>query len=196
MRAVGLTMPLVSAVEDRLTLLRRLGPLNAKLSQVVTGVHDWFGLKTPGDPSRAAELKKVCVAATPSIGPQSTWADLVTVNLIVRLIELIDSRQACLGFAAYFANPAQRPSAEIRAAAAHIGPKQMHTDPGIALLSALAAAIAMGICAFFWIATAWPEGAYAVASTAVTCTLFASLDDATPIQRSFNTLLALCILLV
>jgi uncharacterized membrane protein YccC len=72
----------------------------------------------------------------------------------------------------------------------------MHTDPGIALLSALAAAIAMGICAFFWIATSWPEGAYAVAFAAVTCTLFASLDDATPIQRSATTLLALCIPIV
>src|SRR6516225_236684 len=189
-------LPLVAGVEDRLTLLRRLGPLNAKLSDALAGVHDWFGLKTPGDPSRAAELKKACVAATPAVGPQSSWADLVTVNLTARLIELIDSWQACLGFAAYFADPAQPPSAEIRAAATHIGPKHMHTDPGMALLSALAAAIAMGVCAFFWIATEWPEGAYAVASTAVTCTLFASLDDATPIQRSFVTLLALCLLLV
>jgi uncharacterized membrane protein YccC len=195
-RKIVALLPLVAGVEDRLTLLRRLGPLDAKLSQTLGDVHDWFGLKAPGDSRRAAELKKICVAATPSIGPQSSWTDLVTVNLIVRLIELIDSWQACLGFAAYFANPAQRPSAEIRAAAAHIGPKQMHTDPGIALLSALAAAIAMGICAFFWIATAWPEGAGAVAFTAVTCTLFASLDDPTPIQRSFNTVLALCILLV
>src|SRR5499427_4123284 len=195
-RKIVALLPLVSAVEDRLTLLRRLGPLDAKLSQALAGVHDWFGLKTPGDLRRAAELKEACVAATPAIGPQSSWADLVTVNLIVRLTELIDSWQACLGFAAYFADPAQPPSADIRAAAAQIGPKQMHTDPGIALLSALSAALAMGLCAFFWIATEWPEGAYAVASTAVTCTLFASLDDATPIQRSFVTLLALCLLLV
>jgi uncharacterized membrane protein YccC len=195
-RKIVALLPLASAVEDRLTLLRRLGPLNAKLSEALAGVHDWFGLKAPGEPRRVAELKEAIVAATPAVGPQSSWTDLVTVNLTARLIELIDSWQACLGFAAYFANPAQRPSAEIRAAAAQLGPKQMHTDPGIALLSALAAAIAMGVCAFFWIATAWPEGAGAVAFTAVTCTLFASLDDATPIQRSFNMLLALCILLV
>src|SRR5262249_44889135 len=93
--------------------------------------------------------------------------------------------QACLGFAAYFADPAQPPSADIRAAAAQIGPKQMHTDPGIALLSALSAALAMGLCAFFWIATAWPEGAAAVAFAAVTCTLFASLDDPIPVQGIF-----------
>src|SRR5215472_12927438 len=167
------------------------GPLNVKLSQALAGVHDWFGLKAPGDLRRAAELKEACVAATPAAGPQSSWADLVTVNLIVRLTELIDSWQACLGFAAYFADPAQPPSADIRAAAAQIGPKQMHTDPGIALLSALSAALAMGLCAFFWIATAWPEGAAAVAFAAVTCTLFASLDDPTPVQRIITWLLAL-----
>ena len=64
---------------------------------------------------------------------------------------------------------------------------------GIAILSGLAAAIAMGLCAFFWIATAWPEGASAVSFAAVACALFASLDDPTPIQRNFITMLALCI---
>jgi uncharacterized membrane protein YccC len=68
----------------------------------------------------------------------------------------------------------------------------MHTDPGIALLSALAAAIAMGVCAFFWIATARPEGAGAVAFAAVACTLFAALDDPTPTQRAITIILALC----
>jgi uncharacterized membrane protein YccC len=195
-RKIVALLPLVSAIEDRLTVLRRLGPLDEKLSQALAGVYDWLDLKDAGDPDRAAKLKEVCVAATPAVGPQSSWADLVTVNVTVRLVELIESWQACLGFAAYMADPKQTPSADIRAAAAQVGPKPMHTDPGIALLSALAAAIAMGICAFFWIATAWPEGAGAVAFAAVTCTLFASLDDPTPTQRTIITLLALCIPIV
>ena len=195
-RKIVALLPLLSAVEDRLTVLRRLGPLDTKLSQAVAGVHDWLGLKPPGDRRRAAELKEACVAATPAVGPQSSWADLVTVNLTVRLIELIESWQACLDFADYLADPTQTPSADIRAAAAHIGPKSMHTDPGIALLSALAAAVAMGLCAFLWIATAWPEGGVAVAFTAVACTLFASLDDPTPTIRDFVVLLAVCIPIV
>ena len=120
----------------------------------------------------------------------------MTVNVTVRLIELIESWQTCLDFADYLAAPARAPSADVRAAAAQLGPKSMHTDPGIALLSALAAAIAMGVCAFFWIATAWPEGAGAVAFAAVACTLFASLDDPTPTQRAIITLLALGIPIV
>jgi len=189
-------LPLLSAVEDRLTVLRRIGPLDTKLSQAVASVRDWLGLKPPGDRVRAAELKEACVAATPAVAPQSSWADLVTVNLTVRLIELVESWQGCLDFAAYLADSTQKPNADIRAAAVHIGPKSMHTDAGIALLSALAAAVAMGLCAFLWIATAWPEGGLAVAFTAVSCTLFASLDDPTPTIRNFIVLLAVCIPIV
>ena len=194
-RKIVALLPLVSAIEDRLTLLRRIGPLDAKLTRALAGVSDWLKPKA-GDRLRAAELKEACVAATPTVGSQPSWADLVTVNLTVRLIELIDSWQACLSFAAYLADPRQTPSADIRAAAAQIGPKPMHTDPGIALLSALAAAVAMGICAFFWIATAWPEGAGAIAFAAVACTLFASLDDPTPTIRNITFILALCLPIV
>jgi uncharacterized membrane protein YccC len=195
-RKVVTLLPLVSSIEDRLTLLRRIGPLDAKLSQALAGIYEWLKLQAPGDRRRAAELKEACVAATPAIGPQSSWSDLVQVNVTARLIELVDSWQASLDFAAYLADPAQKPSSDLRAAATQIGPKPMHTDPGIALLSAFAAIVAMGICAFFWIATAWPEGAGAIAFAAVSCTLFASLDDPTPVIRNIALLLALCIPIV
>ena len=195
-RKIVALLPLVTAIEDRLTVLRRLGPLDPRLSQALGDLYDWLDVKNSGDQGRAAELEEACLAATPAVGPQSSWADLVTVNLTVRLIELIESWQACLGFAAYLADPTQMPRADIRTAAAQVGPKPMHTDPGIALLSALAAAVAMGLCAYFWIATAWPEGAGAVAFAAVACTLFASLDDPTPTIRNITMLLALCIPIV
>ena len=195
-RKIVALLPLVSSIEDRLTLLRRNGPLDAKLAWAVEGVYDWVNTKAPSDQRSPAELKEACVAATPAVGPQSSWADLVTVNICVRLIELIDSWQANLGFVAYLADPDHTPSAEIRAAAAEIGPKPMHTDPGIALLTGLAAGVAMAICAFFWIATAWPEGASAIAFAAVASTLFAALDDPTPTIRNITLLLALCIPLV
>src|SRR5262245_42746976 len=195
-RRIVALLPLVCAIEDRLAVLRGIGRPDVKLSRLVTDVYDWLQFKTPGDGRRAAELRAACAAAVPPVGPQSRWADLVTVNMRVRLIELIDSWQGCLDFAAYLSDPAKVPSAEIRAAAAQIGPKAMHTDPGVALLSALAAAVAMSICAFFWIATSWPEGASAIAFAAVASTLFASLDDPTPTIRNIVTLLALCIPLV
>jgi uncharacterized membrane protein YccC len=195
-RKIVALLPLVSALEDRLTLLRRNGPLDAKLEWAVKGVYEWVNAKEPADERRLAELKQACVAATPDVGSQSSWAELVTVNICVRLVELIDAWQANLGFADYLADPTHTPSADIRAAAAEIGPKPMHTDPGVALLSGLSAAVAMSICAFFWIATAWPEGAGATAFAAVACTLFAAQDDPTPTIRNISLLLAVCIPIV
>src|SRR6202140_2283475 len=192
-RQIVALLPLVSAIEDRLTLLRRSGALDVKLSEAVSGICDWLQLQAPGDRRRAAELKEACAAAAPAVGPQSSWDDLIKINVTVRLIELVDAWQGCLELAAYLSDPAQTPSDDIRAAATQIGPKPMHTDPGIALLSALAAIVAMGICAFFWIATAWPEGAGAIAFAAVSCTLFASLDDPTPAIRAITVILTLCI---
>src|SRR5262249_25590029 len=96
----------------------------------------------------------------------------------------------------YLADPDHTPSADIRAAAAEIGPKPMHTDPGIALLTGLAAGRATAISAFFWIATAWPAGAGAIAFAAVARSLFASPGDPTPSIRNITLLLALCIPIV
>src|SRR5215471_9204401 len=77
-RKIVALLPLVSAIEDRLTLLRRMGPLDARLKRAVEGVYDWVNAKAPGDQS-PAELREACVAATPTVGPQSSWADLLTV---------------------------------------------------------------------------------------------------------------------
>jgi uncharacterized membrane protein YccC len=194
-RKIVALLPLVSSIEDRLAVLRRSGPLDAKLARLLDDVSDWVKAETLDD-QRATELREACLAVTPSVGPQSSWADLVTVNICVRLLELIDSWRAKLALADYLADPSRPPSADIRAAAAELGPKPMHTDPGIALLSALAAAVAMGLCAFFWIATAWPEGAGAIAFAAVASTLFASLDDPTPTIRNITLILTLCIPIV
>ncbi|HUC49261.1 MAG TPA: FUSC family protein [Xanthobacteraceae bacterium] len=191
-KVVGL-LPLLSAIEDRLTVLRGLGPLPDSLARVVAAVHDWVLDKSANDPERAQSLRQAALAATPAITGQSPWRDLVAANLTARLAELIESWQAKLDLAVYLADPSRKPSAEIRALGAQLGEKPLHTDWGIALLSALAATVAMGICAFFWIVTAWPEGASAIAIAAVSCTLFASLDDPTTVLKPFAAIIGLCI---
>jgi uncharacterized membrane protein YccC len=192
-RKIVALLPLVSAIEDRLVVLRGIGPLPENLARVLSDVHGWVEDQAANDPQRAQELRQAALAATPALTAQSSWADLVTANLTSRLAELIESWQASLDLAAYLADPSRTPSAAIKAAAAQLGEKPMHTDAGLALLSALAATAAMGICTFFWIVTAWPEGANAVAITAVACTLFAALDDPTVTLRPFAIVLALCI---
>ena len=89
-RRIVALLPLLSAVEDRLIVLRRIGPLAENLARALAGVRDWVQTKAAGDPQRADELRQACVTATPEIGPHSSWTDLVTVNLTARLIELIE----------------------------------------------------------------------------------------------------------
>jgi hypothetical protein len=47
-RKIVALLPLASAIEDRLTVLRRIGPLDTKLSQVPAGVYDWLQVQAPG----------------------------------------------------------------------------------------------------------------------------------------------------
>lgn len=195
-RKIVTLLPLLTAIEDRLNVLRGMGPLPENLARVIAAVHDWVQDKSANDPARAQSLRQAALAATPSITEQSSWGDLVAANVTERLAELIDSWQAKLDLADYLADPSRRPSAEVRALGAKLGEKPLHTDWGIALLSALAAAVAMGLVTFFWIATAWPEGANAVAIAAVSCTLFASLDDPTVVLKPFATMIALAIPIV
>jgi uncharacterized membrane protein YccC len=60
-----------------------------------------------------------------------------------------------------------------------------HRDHVMALYSALATILAMGLISAFWIATAWPEGAGAASLAAVACAFFASQDDPAPSMIGF-----------
>jgi len=116
-RKIVALLPLLTAIEDRLTVLRGLGPLPDGLARIVAAVHDWVLDKSASDPERAQSLRTAALAATPAITEQSHWADLVAANVTERLAELIDSWQASLDLAAYLADPTRRPSAAVEAPA-------------------------------------------------------------------------------
>ena len=55
----------------------------------------------------------------------------------------------------------------------------------MALLSALAAFLSIGLVCAFWIATAWPDGAIAALMAAIIGSFFATLDDPVPQMLAF-----------
>jgi uncharacterized membrane protein YccC len=55
----------------------------------------------------------------------------------------------------------------------------------MALLSALAAVIAICLCGAFWIVTGWPMGSAATMMAAVFCCFFATMDDPVPAIHGF-----------
>ncbi len=172
-------LPLLSVIEDRLAFLRRSG-LSRQIENLIAAVADWCR-RTDGSQSEEAErLKRQCAAAMPDTHLQASWTDLMTVSLLARLQELIDSWHSCVALAALMRDPRSMRSSSVRATIAGLGRKRLHIDHGIAALSALTAAFAISTCCAFWIATAWPQGAVATGFVAVICSLFAALDDPTP----------------
>jgi uncharacterized membrane protein YccC len=176
-------LPLLSTIEDRIALLRRSGP-SQQIEKLIAAVADWCQRTDGSETAEADRLKRECAAAMPDTQQQASWTDLITVSLLARLHELIDSWHGCLELAALMRNPSSMRSRRVRATVAGIGAKPLHVDHGTAALSALTAACAISICCAFWIATAWPQGAVATGFVAVICSLFAALDDPTPVMST------------
>ncbi|MBV8745511.1 MAG: FUSC family protein, partial [Xanthobacteraceae bacterium] len=178
-------LPLLAVIEDRIAMLRRSG-LSQQTEQLIAAVADWCQRTYGGESAEAEQLKRDCVAAMPDTQLQASWIDLITVSLLGRLHELIDSWHDCLEVAALMRNPSSVRSRAVHATIADLGAKPLHVDHGIAALSALTAAFAISICCAFWIATAWPQGAVATGFVAVICSLFAALDDPTPTMSTLT----------
>ncbi|MCJ2183262.1 FUSC family protein [Novosphingobium sp. 1949] len=62
----------------------------------------------------------------------------------------------------------------------------MHADGGMAIISGLAAIIAVLICCTIWIGTGWADGSIAAMMTGVFCCLFASQDNPVPMILRFG----------
>jgi len=184
-RLVGF-LPLLSTIEDRIALLRRDGALPDNVDKLLADVAAWCVKQESGDRKEARRLRHAAAAASPDVGPGSGWNDLILVNLLARLKELIASWQECLELAALTRDPFLPQNRYLRAILRQRAAKPLHHDHGIALLSGLAAAVALLACSAFWIATAWPEGATALTFVAIVCSLFVSFDDPTPVMWTFT----------
>ena len=82
-RKIVALLPLVTAIEDRLTVLRRLGPLDPKLSQALADVYDWLDVRLRRSRSRR-RAREACLAATPAVGPHVSLTYRATVDIPAR----------------------------------------------------------------------------------------------------------------
>ncbi|MES2188184.1 MAG: FUSC family protein [Pseudomonadota bacterium] len=189
-RLAALT-PTLSAVEDRLQALEEteglLAPdVLAVLAATARCLHD--GPQDPAqDPARAA-LRQALPALGMEVGmevPLAPWNRALRIGLAGRLEELVAGWDACAQLRGDIdAGLAGR--APLRRAAS-LGRRALHRDVGMALLSALAAVLAICLCCAFWIGTAWPGGSVATMMAAVFCSFFATLDDPVPAIHGFLT---------
>ncbi|HEY1944077.1 MAG TPA: FUSC family protein [Roseiarcus sp.] len=178
-------LPLITAVEDRIAALRDAGVAPPNLPAVTSRVASWFGTAKGADARANDPVLEEIGAAAPELGPASSWADLLAASLAGRLTELVETWRECVLLAAAVRDPTGR----TRKAAIHLvagaRPRSLHVDKGVALHSAIVAALTIIGAAAFSIAIRWQSGPVAIAIAAMCCALFSTADDPIPQVRDF-----------
>ena len=179
-------LPLTAAVEDRLEALLAIDALPQNMQALTHDVGDFVAQDTVTD-EEAQALRARCMQAQPHVdfsAPYATWRSLLAIGAAVRLSDLVEAWRDSLALVAYVHNPLTPPP-EINTLVRARARRPLHSDSGLALLSAFALMVAvLGVCAF-WIVTAWPSGAFAVLFASVFSSFFASLDDPAPAIQNF-----------
>ncbi len=175
-------LPLLSSIADRLRALRAHGGVSVELKDLLETIADWIrndptAIETPG---LQETIRRQQLMADKGTG----WVDILSASLLMRLRELLLLVHDCRLLQAHIrARKAGLPKlaggVEIEAAALQ------HRDLPMALFSGLSAGLAVALICFFWIASAWSEGAIAAVMTAVVCCFFAAQDDPAPAILQF-----------
>ena len=183
--------PAVSAVEDRLRALQANDqPLPEPVSALLHDISEWINAGAQASHETAVQLRAAVTALTPAIDSHSTWRDALLASLMTRLRELVDTYDECLALrreirAGLQGAPLRSPMRPARGA--RDPNAALHRDHGMALLSALAAGVAISVCCAFWIGTAWSNGATAALMAAIFSCFFASQDNPVPGIMQFLT---------
>ncbi|MBO9357527.1 FUSC family protein [Bordetella petrii] len=173
--------PLVSAVDDRLRALQDGGrELPTPVVEILNDIAAWIDAGPQADRAQAATLRAALSRLAPDIGPAAGWTDALLASLLARLRELVEAYDRCLALRHDIRiGLAGAPRHNARSTRLGAG-STLHRDHGLALLSALAAALAISACCVFWIGTAWSNGATAAMMAAIFSCFFASQDNPVP----------------
>jgi uncharacterized membrane protein YccC len=172
-------LPVVSGAADRIRLLRENGGINVPLRAVLDRMSTWIRSRRDADLSEAAAVHADIAALEPAVDASADWKTVVLVGLLVRLRELADLVHDIMALRRQIRTEEPR-LARLTFAQGETILTLQHRDHVMALHSALATIIAIGLISAFWIASAWPEGAGAASLAAVACAFFAAQDDPVP----------------
>lgn len=173
-------LPILAAIEDRRAALGELERPPAEAERLAGEVEDWIA---EGEPPPEPLLARIA-RTEEAVAPRTDWTALMLGNLLARLRELVLVLSDC----AILQRQMQQPdgtAVRLRFSPEGSAAPTWHRDPGIALLSAIAAVVAVLLCCVAWIATAWPDGDVAAEMVAVACSFFAPRDDPVPAILTF-----------
>ena len=154
----------------------------------------WIAGRDAAPQEEAARLHAEIQRAEPAIDAASGWDAILLTALLMRLRDLTDIVHDARVLRDQVA--AGDPELPQLALPRGIAPDATRfRDRGMALLSGLSAALAVGVVCAFWIGAAWPAGDIAAMMAAVGCSFFAAQDDPAPaiLQFLYLTLVAVAI---
>ena len=192
-RRMVLLLPLLSSIEDRLGALRAANGITPGLERLLADLRVWVrAAGTPPPRSEAERLRAWITRCEAETDPRIGWNEVMRDSLLLRLRELVDVRQDLRDLRLHIENGGGALDTPLAAAVESRAPERLHHDYGLALLSAVAAMLTIGLLCAFWIGTGWTAGGTAAALAAATSSLFAALDDPTPALKKFlaSTVLA------
>ena len=171
--------PVIASVEDRMLALTSDGrALPAAWQSIIDEFQVWLTLDERERVAASAPLAQAIERAMPALNKDTDWHEALLLSLGVRLSELItlynDAQALRARVESGLAGQPQMPE-RLRAAS-----DTLDRDYRLALLSGVAAAVAVGVCCAFWIATAWSNGATAALMAAIFSSLFAAQDNPVP----------------
>jgi uncharacterized membrane protein YccC len=181
---MSMLLPLMSAVGDRLSVLRAEKAAPAELEAVLSDMEVWLA-DLKGTRAQVQLLIDRLEPLFPGLGRGASWRDLVLENLLDRLQQflraVVDIRELRH---AVEAGSNRLPPALEHDSFLPLG-AGLHKDRYLAFLSGLAVFIATMGCCVLWIGLSWPQGSVAALSAAVFCSFFAAQDDPAPFINTF-----------
>ena len=174
-----LLLPVVSGAADRIRSLRENAAITAPLRAVLDRMSAWIRSARSAELSEAVALHADIDALEPPIDASTDGKAVVLVGLLVRLRELTDLVHDIMALRRQIR--AEDPMlAQLTFAQGETIRTLQHRDHLMALHSAVAVILVVGLTSAFWIATAWPEGGGAASLAAIACAFFAAQDDPVP----------------
>ncbi|MDB5616282.1 FUSC family protein [Tardiphaga sp.] len=189
LRALRLRMlmllPLLSSIADRIEALGDdVRTTQPRLTALVDDVARWIEGGMEREPADA--LRAAISAQLPTMHGGSSWDEIMTASLLMRLRDLLDISQDCRVLSQAIAEGGRPPGAKLLFHPEAGAAPMRHIDHGMALWSAGGATLAIVLCCAFWIMTGWVDGSSAPMMAAVGCSFFATMDDPAVGLRDFG----------
>ncbi|HEX2943667.1 MAG TPA: FUSC family protein, partial [Rhodopila sp.] len=169
-------LPILSSIADRTAGLRepdaRMPP---EATALASDLCAWITHPVLPAETMLSRIDRLEAAA----GHRTDWSGLLLGNLLTRMRELVQVLDDCAVLRRLMGTEAGT-MPKLSFAPEGTAARAWHRDPGMALLSAVAAVLAVLLVCVAWIATAWPDGFVAAEMVAVACSFFAAQDDPVP----------------